>query len=588
MAFPPRWFPRTTLVTLLLLAAACAGQKADLKSGVFRDYLVASANPAATRAGAGILAQGGTAADAAVAVEAVLGLVEPQSSGLGGGGFLIYYDAKTRKLTSYDGRETAPAATKPDQFLGPDGNPKPTLDQVVGGKSVGAPGVVPMLALAHRAHGQKAWRDLLVPAIDLAENGFTVAPRMSRAIGLMPTLKSQPDARAYLFDAGGQPLAFGTRVRNPDYAQTLRAISENPNALHEGPIARAIMSAVAHAPQNPQQMTLADLGGYQPRERAPVCAPYRALRVCGMGPPSSGGIAVLQVLGMIERFDLAELGPNDPQSWHLIAEAERLALADRALYVADPDFVSVPVTGLLDPGYIEARSRLIDPERGFQGEREAGTPAMTETQAWAPGEPLELASTTHFSIVDRYGNVAAMTASIEAPFGSQQMAAGFFLNNELTDFSPRPMVNGKPVANAAAAGKRPMSSMSPMIVFDGSGRAIMAIGSPGGRRIIGYVVKTLVGVLDWKLSMQAAIDLPNVLNLNGPTEIEGGPAAAALATALEAKGHKTKIMSGEASGLHGFHVTPAGYEGGADRRRDGTVEGGRPASSAGGLLRLFQ
>jgi gamma-glutamyltranspeptidase/glutathione hydrolase len=581
-------FARSALITLLLLTAACAGHEADLKSGIFKDYLVATANPAATRAGAGILAQGGTAADAAVAVEAVLGLVEPQSSGLGGGGFLLYYDAKTQRLFAYDGRETAPAATRPGQFLGPDGNPEPFLDQVVGGKSVGVPGAVAMLALAHRAHGQLAWRDLLVPAIDLAENGFAVAPRMNKMIGSMPTLKSQPEARAYLFDAGGRALAVGTRVRNPDYAETLRTLSDNPNALHEGPIARAIVNAVANAPQNPQHMTLADLGGYQSRERAPVCAPYRTLRVCGMGPPSSGGIAVLQVLSMLERFDLAKLGPNDPESWHLITEAERLALADRALYVADPDFVSVPVEGLLDPSYIAARSRLIDPERAFQGERDAGEPAMAERRAWAPGEPLELASTTHFSIIDRYGNVAAMTASIEAPFGDQQMAAGFFLNNELTDFSPRPVVDGKPVANAAAPGKRPMSSMSPMIVLDGSGRPIMALGSPGGRRIIGYVVKTLVGVLDWKLSVQAAIDLPNILNLNGPTEIEEGLAAAAMAAALEAKGHKTRIMSGEVSGLQGFHVTPAGYDGGADRRRDGTVEGGRTASSPGWLRSLFQ
>jgi gamma-glutamyltranspeptidase/glutathione hydrolase len=587
MAQSTRWFLRSAFVALLVLAAACAGHEAYLKSGVFKDYLIAAANPAATRAGANILAQGGTAADAAVAVEAVLGLVEPQSSGLGGGGFLLYYDAKTQRLSAYDGRETAPAATKPDQFLGPDGNPKPSLDQIVGGMSVGVPGLVPMLALAHRAHGQLAWRDLLVPAIDLAENGFTVAPRMNKMIASMPTLKSQPDANAYLFDTNGQPLDVGTRVRNPDYAQTLHTLSDNPDALHEGPIALAIVDAVANASQNPQHMTLEDLG-YSPRERPPVCAPYRALRVCGMGPPSSGGIAVLQVLGMLERFDLAKLGPDDPESWHLIAEAERLALADRALYVADPDFVGVPVKGLLDPSYIEARSRLIDPERAFPGEREAGTPAMAEQRAWAPSEPLEFASTTHFSIVDRYGNVAAMTASIEAPFGSQQMAAGFFLNNELTDFSPLPMKNGKPVANAAAPGKRPMSSMSPMIVFDGSGRAIMAIGSPGGRRIIGYVVKTLVGVLDWGLSMQAAIDLPNILNLNGPTEIEEGPAGAALVAALEAKGHKTRIMSGEASGLHGFHVTPAGYEGGADRRRDGTVEGGRRASSAGWLRKLVQ
>jgi len=571
--------PRSPTGRLALFFAVvltgCAGAP-DPKGGVYRDYLVAAANPAATRAGIEILERGGTAADAAVAIESVLGLVEPQSSGLGGGAFLVYYDAQKQRLTTYDGRETAPAATKPDQFLGPDGKALAFKEQVVGGMSVGVPGAFAMLGVAQKEHGRLSWRDLFAPAIALAENGFTVGPRMNRVIAATPSTKDEPAARAYLYDASGAPHPPGTVLRNAAYAATLRALGENPRALNEGPVAEAIANAVGTAPRHPQTMTLADLSGYQPKEREPVCAPYRAWRVCGMGPPSSGSITVLQTLNMLQRFDLSGLGPKNPQSWHLIAEAERLSFADRAQFIADPDFVRVPTKGLIDAGYLKSRGDLIDETRAFSGIREAGTPPGAE-QAMAPGEAYEFPSTTHFSLVDRYGNVASMTATIEQAFGSEQMAAGFFLNNQLTDFSPVPMKDGKLVANAPAPGKRPMSSMSPMIVFDASGRPVAAIGSPGGRRIIGYVVKTLIAALDWDMPMKEAIDLPNFMNTNGgTTDIEDNPEAAALAAALEAKGHTVRVLSGEVSGLHGFRAVPGGYDGGADKRREGTVAGGRP------------
>lgn len=567
---------RRVLVLLVCLggAVSCADVAGGEKTGTFEHYVVASANPMATHAGKVILERGGTAIDAAVAVEAVLGLVEPQSSGLGGGAFLLYYDAKTRKLTSYDGREIAPAATRPDQFLGPDGMPKPFMEQVVGGKSVGVPGLVPMLALAQNEHGRLPWKDLFAPAIDLADNGFTVGARLNRLIGLMPTLRTQDAARKYFFTPDGTPLVVGTQKRNPEYAQTLQTLAADPKAMQSGPIAAAIVDTVVHAPKNPQAMTMEDLAAYVPRERAPVCARYHVFRICSMGPPSSGGTTVLATMVMLERFDLHTLGVKSAESWHLIAEAERLAYADRAQYVADPDFVRVPTQGLIDPGYLKQRSLLIDPERAAQGERAPGIPPMAQ-KSGAADTSYEFPSTSHFTIVDRYGDVASMTATVENAFGSNLMVDGFVLNNQLTDFSPLPTKDGKPVVNAAAPGKRPMSSMSPVIVFDDRGQIVMGVGSPGGRRIIGYVVKTLVAALDWNMPMQEAIDLPNVLNLNGPTEIEAGPTVAPLATALEAKGHTVKLMQGEESGLHGFHVVAAGFDAGADRRREGTVEGGR-------------
>lgn len=583
MSQPPAPSRISAIFLAILALAGCAGAP-DPKGGVWRDFIVVAANPAATRAGVEILERGGTAADAAVAIESVLGLVEPQSSGLGGGAFLVYYDAQSGKLTTYDGRETAPAATRPDQFLGPDGKALPFAEQVVGGMSIGVPGAFAMLGLAQKAHGRLPWRDLFGPAIALAENGFTVGARMSSVIAATPGTKTQPAARAYLYDAAGAPHPPGTVLRNADYAASLRALAGNPRALNEGPIAAKIAASVGAAPNHPQIMTAADLAGYQPKEREPVCAPYRAWRVCSMGPPGSGGITVLQTLGMLERFDLPKLGAKNPKSWHLIAEAERLAYADRAAYIADPDFVRVPTKGLIDADYIKARGALIDEARAFQGIREPGRPPGSGQALFAPGEPYEFPATTHFSLIDRYGNVASMTATIEQAFGSQQMAGGFFLNNQLTDFSPVPIKDGRPVANAPAPGKRPMSSMAPVIVFDAAGKPVMSVGSPGGRRIIGYVVKTLVAALDWGMTMRQAADLPNFMNTNtGTTDIEDNPEGNALAAALQAMGHTTRIMAGEVSGIHGFHAVPGGYDGGADKRREGTVAGGRPASR--GLFR---
>jgi gamma-glutamyltranspeptidase/glutathione hydrolase len=586
MMLRPSIRPRFGACLALVVCAACAASPVGDKAAIYTDYLIAAANPDATHAGAKILARGGSAMDAAVAAEAVLGLVEPQSSGLGGGAFLLYYDAATKTVTSYDGRETAPAATRGDQFLDATGKPKPFLDQVVGGQSVGVPGTVAMLALAHKAHGHLAWKELLSPAIHLAQDGFTVGARLHDESASLPTLKLQDAARAYLFDEAGDPRAVGTRLRNPAYAQTLRALQSNPRALYEGTIADAIVAAVAHAPKNPQALTAADLAAYRPLERAPVCARYRSYRVCGMGPPSSGGITLLEILGLVERFDLQALGPQNPQSWHLIAEAERLAYADRAQYLADPDFVRAPTAGLLDSEYLKARSQLIDEDQAAAGARAPGTPPGVQQTGGAADQSYELPATTHFTIVDGRGNVAAMTASIEAPFGSQLMAAGFMLNNELTDFSPVPMRGRAAVANAAAPGKRPLSSMAPTIVLDGEGRLVMAVGSPGGKAIIGFVAKTLIAALDWGLTMQAAIDMPNLVNANGATAIEDRQGAAALSAALSAKGHQVAVLQSDASGLHGLRTVAGGYEGAADRRREGTVEGGHKSGKGwfGALL----
>ncbi len=567
--------PIASVLTLgvLLTVSSCAGGQGLEKAGTFDRYAVATANPASTRAANEVLAHGGTAIDAAVAAEAVLGLVEPQSSGLGGGAFLVYYDAPDQKAHHLRRpRNRAPAAARPDQFLGPDGKPRPFLDQVVGGQSVGIPGTIAMLALAQKEHGRLPWNELFSPAIVLAGNGFTVGARMHKLIGEEPTLQTQDTARKYFFDASGAPLAQGTIVKN--YAETLRAIAADPRALYHGPIANAIIATVANAPRHPATITAKDLESYAPRERAAVCGHYHIYLVCGMGPPSSGGTTVVEILGMLERFDLRALGPKSPESWHLIAEAERLAYADRGRYLADADFTSVPVQGLTDPQYLKSRSLLIDPDRAAAGARDPGTPAMAQ-QSGALDQSLEIPSTSHFTIVDKYGNVAAMTASVESPFGSNLMVAGFVLNNELTDFSPIPSVDGKPVANALVPGKRPMSSMSPTIVFDDTGRFVMAIGSPGSRAIIGYVVQTIVGVLDWNLPMQQAIDMPHMVNLNGATSIEDGPDAAALGAALTAKGHTVRVFQGEESGLHGIRATPAGYDAAADRRREGVVDGGR-------------
>lgn len=534
--------------------------------------MVATAHPRATRVGLDVLARGGTAIDAAIAVQMVLNVVEPQSSGIGGGAFLVYFDPATQTIETFDGREKAPTSLTPDIFLDAEGKPKPFFDRLLGGKSVGVPGVVAMLEMAHREHGGLPWAELFDAAIDLAENGFEVSPKLHRVLTSLPSAAKMPDTRAYFTD-DGVPYGVGAIIKNPELAETFRKIaSGGAAAFYQGEIADAIITAVAQAPVSPAVMTHDDLQGYEPKKREAVCGPYRQWRVCGMGPPSSGGLTVLQILGMLEPFDLSDTAPGDPGATHLIMEASRLAYADRDRYMADSDFVEVPVKGLIDKGYLASRARLINIENSM-GVAKPGVPPSGELASLQGNDRSpELPSTSHFSIMDRDGRTVSMTTTIEFIFGSHIMAGGFLLNNQLTDFSALPEVGGKPVANAAAPGKRPRSSMSPTIVFDEDGEVYFVIGSPGGSRIISYVVKTLVGVLDWQLDVQSAIDLPNMANRNGVTEIEPSETSEALKAALEALGHEVKVGA-LSSGLHGIRVTPQGLEGGADPHGVGTAEG---------------
>lgn len=533
--------------------------------------MVAAANPHAARAGVAMLEAGGSAVDAAIAAQLVLGLVEPQSSGIGGGAFLLHHDPASGETVAYDGRETAPLAATPDQFLSESGAPMGFWDAVPGGLSVGVPGVLRMLEMAHAAHGQLAWARLFEPAIELAETGFAVSPRLHELIVRDALLPKLPAAAAYFYTPSGNPLPTGTILRNPAYAETLRRIAaEGADAFYEGEIAASIVAAVRNAEINPGRMTEADLAAYRPVARVPVCAPYRAWEVCGMPPPTSGGVAVLQMLRLLEPHDLAGTGPNDPRTLHLLAEAGKLAFADRSAFLADPDFVEVPVEALLDPDYLAARATLIDPESAMA---EAMPGLERRNGAWVQVEPP---STSHLAVVDAEGRAVSMTSSIENAFGSRLMVRGFLLNNQLTDFSFRPEVEGAPVANRVEPGKRPRSSMSPTLVFDDDGLHL-AIGSPGGSRIIGYVVRALTGVLDHGLGVQAAVALPHAVNRNGATDLEDGTAAAEAAPALEAKGHTVRVRP-LTSGLHGILVDPDGnLTGGADPRREGVA---LPAAAA--------
>jgi gamma-glutamyltranspeptidase/glutathione hydrolase len=539
-----------------------------------RHQMVATANPLATDAGDGILRRGGTAIDAAIAVQMVLNLVEPQSSGIGGGAFMLVHDARRKALVVYDGRETAPAAARPDRFLDSTGRPLRFFAAVVGGRSVGVPGTLRMLELAHRRHGRLPWASLFEPAIRLAEHGFVVSPRLSAAIRAQRYLR-QDRARAYFHNADGTPLAAGQRLTNPAFASTLKRIAAGgANAFYTGDIARDVVHTADSYAANPGDLTVADLAAYRAQVRKPVCGQYRRYRVCGVPPPSSGGIAVLQILGMLERFDMGSIGSSDLISAHLFSEAGRLAYADRDMYVADPDFVAVPA-GLTDRGYLRERSRLIrlDSSLGYAVPGEPPPVAAADNARFGRGQALELPSTSHISIVDRYGNAVAMTTTIEDAFGSKLLTAGgFLLNNELTDFSFTPVESGRPVANRVEGGKRPRSAMAPTIVYDAQRRVVVVAGSPGGPAIINYVAKTLIGILDRGLDPQTAVDLPNIGSRNGPTELERGTKAEALASKLEALGEATEIVD-QNSGLQVIVRSAGRWLGGADSRREGTVSG---------------
>ncbi|MFA5170196.1 MAG: gamma-glutamyltransferase [Sulfuriferula sp.] len=541
------------------------------RAAVVRQHaLVVAANPLAVAAGMEMLRRGGNAIDAAIAVELVLGLVEPQSSGIGGGSFMMYYQYSDKQVLAYDGRETAPAAATADMFMGDDGLPMSFYQAVVGGKSVGVPGLLSMLELAHRQHGKLVWHTLFKPAIQLAERGFVVSPRLHSLVARDAYLSLQPAARAYFYHADGTPIAVGERLVNQPYADVLRRVaSSGAKAFYSGKIAQDIVATVHAHPTNPGLMSMTDLANYQAKSRAALCGNYRAYVVCSMPPPSSGGVALLQILGILQHYDVAGLQPDSAKAVHLISEAERLAFADRNVYLADDDFVHVPVAGLLNPDYLRQRASLINPAQSM-GVAPAGVPLGAVSLA--EDNALELPSTSHMSIIDKWGNAVSMTSSIEDAFGSRHMVDGFLLNNELTDFSFVPEQNGKLVANRVQPDKRPRSAMTPTLILDRQHQLIGAIGSPGGSSIINYVAKTLIGVLDWHLDIQQAVALPNFGSRNGPTELERDSVLVALQPELQAMGHEVKI--GEAnSGLHGIMRVSNGWMGGVDPRREGMADG---------------
>jgi gamma-glutamyltranspeptidase/glutathione hydrolase len=589
-----------TLLNALLLAtllAACAAPPAELESSAAlaapevasgytekpgwyaRRFMVAAANPLAVDAGYQVLREGGSAVDAAIATQMVLGLVEPQSSGLGGGAFMLHFDGA--RLTALDGRETAPAAADEKLFQDATGKPLPYLDGLIGGRSVGVPGVLRMLESAHKEHGRLPWRRLLTPAIQLAEQGFLVSPRLAGLLREDPYLRRDPVAAAYFYDPEGRPWPAGHLLKNPALAAAMRQIADNgADAFYRGKLAQDMVDKVRRHPTNPGRLTVQDVASYQIKRREPLCADYRVWRVCGMPPPSSGGLAVAQMLGILENSNIAAL-PTDrdglnSEAVHLFAEAGRLAYADRNRYVADPDFVRLPggVTALLDKSYLAQRARLIGARS--MGIAPAGQPAGLQL-GWGADVSPELPSTSHISVVDGFGNAVSMTTTVESAFGSRQMVDGFLLNNELTDFSFASSDEQGPVANRVQGGKRPRSTMAPTMVFArDTGKLVLSVGSPGGSLIINYVAKVLLGVLDWNMDVQQAISLPNFGSRNGPTELERGRVSGRLISELQAKGHEIRLIE-QTSGLQAImRIRRDGQDmwfGGADPRREGMARG---------------
>lgn len=555
------------MVRLLLVLSLLA---LPFQAALAEGGMVSAADPRAAEAGREMLREGGSAVDAALAMMLALTVVEPQSSGIGGGGFLVRHDARNGGVTTIDGREVAPAAATANRFLNADGSRMGFRDAVAGGLSVGVPGNVRLMEMAHGRWGRLKWSRLFKPAIKLAHDGFKITPALHKRLEQMKVaLRDFPAIRAHYYDASGAPKPVGARIKNPELARLLKHVAKHgAPGFYQGWPARRLSSAVATAPRNPSQLTEADLIAYRAEERPAVCGSYRGYRVCGMGPPSAGGIAIVQMLGMLERFDLKALGPNDPRSWHLIAEAMRLAYADRDTYIADPGFVPVPVAGLIDPGYIRERSALISID-SVMAKALPGKPPGAGAWRYAPA--AEVPSTTSFAAGDGAGNLVAVTSTIEGPFGSFLMANGFHLNNELTDFSFVPERGGLPVANRVEPGKRPRSAMSPTIVQGPDGKAMLALGSAGGPRIIMHVMKTLVGVLDWGLPVDQAIALPNVFLSGNAILVEKGTSLDAMRDQLTARGHI---------------VTPAelGSKVNAVERRDGAWKGGADPRSEGVAL----
>lgn len=567
---------RWLMVLLLLTAAPALGRDTAPASGALQGqlakrFIIVASHPDASAAGHEMLKRGGSAVDAAIAAQAVMGLVEPQSSGLGGGAFILTWTKRSGAIQTYDGRETAPKSATPSLFLTPDGKPLDFISAVVGGKSVGVPGVVAAMALAHREHGKLAWAELFQPAIRLADQGFKVSPRLAKLVARDPLLLRIPETAAYFYP-GGKPLSEGQIAKNPAYAATLRVIAERgERAFYTGAIAEAIVKAVQGSPVQPGTLSLRDMASYRPVKREPVCRRYRDHRICSMGPPSSGAVAMLQILGLLERFEISAMGPLSAAFVHHFGEAGRLAFADRDYYLGDPAFVRVPVKALIAAPYLRERSALIDAAKAME-KPEPGRLAGNPPAQRRAGLDYSRPSTAHLSVIDGQGNAVAMTTTVEGGFGSHLMAAGFVLNNQLTDFVFEPETDGKPNANAPAGGKRPLSSMTPAFIFDPKGQLMAVIGSPGGWRIIPYVTQTVIGLIDFKLPLKDAIAMPHISARRGLDLEDGVGAFDALVPELEKLGHKVRRLDMQ-SGLNGIRITPEGYEGAPDPRREGQAWG---------------
>ena len=559
------------LLLVSLSLTACAPVTNSTPPPVVRaasQPFVIAANPLAAQAGIEVLARGGSAVDAALAVQAMLSLVEPQSSGVGGGGFINFYDARSRALTIYDGRETAPAQATPGMFLGPDGKPLPFRDAVLSGRATGVPGALAALQMAHAEHGKLPWNSLFRSAERTAAEGFIVSPRLARMVSGRSPQAATPDAKAYFGQVpGGTPVKAGDRLKNLPYAVFLRRLADQGlAAMYAGSTAAKIVERTRAGPLG-GSMTMADLAAYRPVKRDALCALWRIYRAC-VPPPPSSGVGLLQLLKLLERTDIARRGPADAKAWYLFAEASRLMYADRDKYVGDPAFANVPVEGLLDPTYIAARAKLIGPA--------AGPPPAAGMPRGAPASAadatVEVVGTSHFIIGDSAGNVVSMTTTVESIFGSGRMVDGFFLNNQMTDFSFQPTgADGRSVANAVAPGKRPRSSMTPLILLDRQGRFAGAIGSAGGNAILPFVAKSLVAAVDWGLPMQAAIAQPNLVARGSSFGGEVDKFPPAILAGLRARGIDLKPGQGEDSGVHGVLIRSGKIDGGYDPRREGVV-----------------
>lgn len=577
-----RIFMLTTLVTPLLLSQTVQAQREirepeaatgfnEKKAVSAKKYMVVAANPYASKAGLAMLDKGGSAVDAAIAMQLVLSLVEPQSSGLGGGTFMLHWHKEKQQLTTYDGRETAPKAATSELFLDENGKPLSWIDAVVGGKSVGVPGLLAALEKAHQQFGVLPWAELFQPAIALAENGFIVSPRLELllAMNFNPGIHILPEIKDY-FAPNGIGIKAGDTLKNPKLAKALRSIATDGIAVfYNGWIAKKIVEKVQNSAVSPGLLSLEDMKNYQAVERKAVCGPYHQYKVCGMAPPSSGGITVIQLLAQLQQFELSQYQPNSLQAVHLLTQSARLAFADRSKYIADSDFVSVPVEGLLADDYIAKRAGLIN-EKNDMGQASAGNPK--NSVVLANDNAIERPSTSHLVVVDKQGNAVSMTSSIENGFGSALMVQGFILNNQLTDFSLAPKRDGNWVANRVEPLKRPRSSMAPMMVFNEDNSLRLLLGAPGGSRIINYVAQTIVGVVDWQLNAQQAVNLPHVTNRNKVTTLELDTNITALKPALEARGHQVHVRALN-SGLHVIEITKGGLVGGADPRREGLALG---------------